>query len=86
MAGSSRDGLVTLPELYRLVEESLSKRLEHFHLARAAFWILLAPVLLLSALKDQVWVVILLSLYANLAGDVSSWQAGRAERRSLEHP
>jgi hypothetical protein len=86
VARSARDELVTLPELHRLVEEPMSKRLEHFHLARAAFWILLAPVLLLTPLKNEVWVVILLSLYANLAGDVSSWQAGRAERRSLEHP
>lgn len=55
-------------------------RMEHFHLARASIWVLLVPVVLLSSLKDAVWFVILLSLYANFAGDVSAWQAARADR------
>lgn len=58
--------------------------MQRFHLARAAVWVLLAPVLLLTSLKDQVWVVILLSLYANFAGDLSAWQAARAEREARE--
>lgn len=61
-----------------------SQKLERFHLARSAVWVVLVPVVLLTALKDAVWFVILLSLYANFAGDVSAWQAARAERRSIE--
>jgi hypothetical protein len=55
--------------------------LEWFHLARSAVWVLLVPVVLLTTLKEAVWFVILLSLYANFAGDVSAWQAARVERR-----
>lgn len=63
-----------------------SKKLENFHLARSFTWIALVPVVLLTSLKEAVWFVILLSLYANFAGDISAWQAARAERRSLENP
>lgn len=63
-----------------------SSKLERFHLARSVIWILFVPVVLLTDLKTAVWFVILLSLYANFAGDISAWQAARAERRSLEHP
>jgi hypothetical protein len=59
-------------------------RLERFHLARAAFWVLLVPVVLLTGLRNAVWFVILLSLYANFAGDVSAWQAARADRHAGE--
>lgn len=55
-------------------------KLEIAHLARASLWLLLVPVVLLTGLKDAVWFVILLSLYANFAGDVSAWQAARADR------
>jgi hypothetical protein len=59
-------------------------KMERFHLARAAIWVLLVPVVLLSSLKNAVWFVILLSLYANFAGDVSAWQAARAEQAKGE--
>lgn len=55
-------------------------KLEAFHLTRAGIWLLLVPIVLATSLKDAVWFVILLSLYANLAGDVSAYQAARAER------
>lgn len=56
--------------------------LRRFHLARACFWLLLAPVVLLTSLKNAVWLVLLLSLYANLAADLGAWQASRAEQRA----
>jgi hypothetical protein len=59
-------------------------RLEWFHLSRAAVWVLLVPVVLLTSLKDAVWFVILLSLYANAAGDVAAWQGARADRHHGE--
>ncbi len=64
-----------------------TKHLEHFHLFRAALWVFLfGPVLYATGLYDQVWVVLVLSLYANAASDFGAWQGGRAERRSLENP
>jgi hypothetical protein len=63
----------------------MSKRLEHFHLARAIAWPLALPVIFAVGLQDSVFLVLCLSLYANLAGDVSAWQAARAERRSVEN-
>jgi hypothetical protein len=59
-----------------------AKALRRFHLARALFWVALAPVVLLTSLKDAVWLVLLLSLYANFIGDVDAWQASRAEEKS----
>lgn len=59
-------------------------RREHWHIARAAVWVALAPVALLTSLKNSIAFVILLSLYANAAGDISSWQAARAERKVEE--
>lgn len=63
-----------------------SKKLEHFHLLRSAVWPLALPLILVIGLQDSVFLVLCLSLYANFAGDISAWQAARAERRSLEHP
>lgn len=60
----------------------MTKRLEHFHLARAASWPVIFAAILLMGLQQSVFVVIALSVYANLAGDVSAWQAARAERRA----
>lgn len=50
-----------------------------FHLARAIFWVAITPVVLLTSLKDAVWLVILLSLYANFASDLSVWRAAKVE-------
>ena len=60
------------------------RKLAHFHLFRAGLWVLLAPFILLTSLKDAVWVVILLSLYANFTGDVGAWQAARVEAKQDE--
>jgi hypothetical protein len=60
-------------------------KLERFHLVRASLWLLLVPIVLLTSLKEAVWFVILLSLYANFAGDISAWQAAREGRRRESH-
>lgn len=59
---------------------SNSRRLEHFHLARAIAWPISLPIIFALGAQDSVFLVLCLSLYANLAGDVSAWQAARAER------
>jgi hypothetical protein len=56
--------------------------LQRFHLARALIWPALLPLLLLLHAESSVFVVLCLSLYANFAGDVSAWQAARAEKRA----
>lgn len=48
-----------------------------FHLARACFWLIAAPIILLTPLKDALWLVILLSLYANFVGDIGAFEASR---------
>jgi hypothetical protein len=63
-----------------------SKKLERLHLARAMLWPIALPAILLLGVQDSVFLVLCLSLYANMAGDIGAWQAARAERRSLEHP
>lgn len=63
-----------------------SRKLEILHLCRAAVWPLALPVILFLGLQDSVFLVLCLSLYANMAGDIGAWQAARAERRSLENP
>jgi hypothetical protein len=55
-------------------------RSEVFHLARAVCWVAATPVILLTSLKDAVWLVILLSLYANFIGDIDAFEAARTKR------
>lgn len=45
-----------------------------------AWFVIVLPCILFFGLQDSVFLVLLLSLYANAAGDISSWQAARAER------
>jgi hypothetical protein len=66
--------------------DSPSKKLEYFHVSRALAWWVLLPILVLLDAHNSVFIVLCLSIYANSASDVASWQAARAERRSLEHP
>jgi hypothetical protein len=52
--------------------------LARFHLAMMAVWVGLAiPGLIFW--KESVTFVIILSLYANFAGEAAAWQASRAE-------
>jgi hypothetical protein len=67
------------------LRRSPSLKAEHVHYARAAVWVALAPAILLTELKEQVWVVILLSLYANFAGDVAAGNAAKADRHAKQN-
>jgi hypothetical protein len=61
-------------------------RAEYWHLVRAASWPLLGLYILIfnPSLGQSVALVIFLSLYANFAGDISAWQAARADRHAQE--
>lgn len=63
-----------------------SKRAERFDLARVLAWPAMLAAILALGWQESVLVVIVLSVYANAAGDFSAYRAARAERRSLEHP
>lgn len=41
-------------------------------------WPALLPIALLMGWQDSVFFVLLLSLYANFASDISAWQASKA--------
>ena len=62
------------------------KTLERVHLARACFHVLLVPIAFKLGWQTSIALLFLQSSYANWASDVGSWQAARAERRSLENP
>ncbi|MFI7448096.1 hypothetical protein ACIBQX_11410 [Nonomuraea sp. NPDC049714] len=53
---------------------------QHFHLAATITWIaLMIPSLLWW--KDSIPWLVIMSVWANVAGHWSSWQASRAERK-----
>lgn len=60
----------------------MSKHAEWFHLSRAACWPIIFVLIIVFGLQESVLVVIALSVYANLAGDISAWQAARADRHA----
>lgn len=57
-------------------------RPEVLALARAGLWVVLTPIILLTELKEAIWVVLLLSLYANFATDLSVYRAAKADRHA----
>lgn len=57
---------------------------EIFALCRIACWVIMTPIILLTSLKEAVWVVILLSLYANGATDLGTYRAAKADRHAKE--
>ena len=59
-----------------------SKRAEYFHLARAIFWPVSLPAIILLDLQDSVFLVLILSLYANMASDISAYQGAKAEKEA----
>lgn len=63
-----------------------SKKLEYFHLSRAAAWPIITAAAVLLGWQESVFLILLYSTYANLGADIGAWQAARAERRSLENP
>lgn len=55
--------------------------LKHAHLVMAGVWVLLA-IPTVTWWSDSVLWVAFLSLYANFAGEISAYQAGRAEEQA----
>lgn len=54
--------------------------LRTLHAALTIAWLLFAvPVLLIKGWKDSVALLVFISIYANVAGHFSAWQAARVE-------
>lgn len=54
--------------------------LRRFHLTMIIVWLGLAiPGLLIW--KDAIWFIVVMSLYANVAGEFAAYQAARAESK-----
>lgn len=47
-------------------------------------WIVMVPVALLSGLKSSLVFIVLISLWANIAGHFAGWVSGRVEVRQEE--
>lgn len=59
-----------------------TKSLKHLHAALTVTWLLfVAPVLLIPGWKDSVALLVFISIYANIAGHWSAYQASRAEEK-----
>lgn len=43
------------------------------------FWLIMAPISMLSGLKESITYLVMLSVYAVVTGHWSSWQSSRAE-------
>lgn len=54
--------------------------MRHTHAALTIAWLLfVAPVLLIEGWKTSISLLVFISIYANVAGHWSAWQAARAE-------
>lgn len=49
------------------------------HLVLTLLWLVFAPVAMLTSLRSSVPLLVGISVYANVAGHWSAWQAARAE-------
>ena len=54
-----------------------------FHLSAVVVWVLLIPPTLLWWRESILWVA-LMSIWANVVGHASAWQASRAEEEAEE--
>jgi hypothetical protein len=61
----------------------VAKFLKYYHLAMMVFWPIFAVPTLLWW-RDSVALVLILSLYANFAGDFSGYQGARAEEENAK--
>jgi hypothetical protein len=63
----------------------VSRFLCHFHAVSTVAWLAFAvPVLLVPGWKQSVALLVFISIYANVAGHFSSWQAARVEVKQDE--
>lgn len=53
--------------------------LRHLHAGLTVMWLAFAPVAMLTSLRESVPLLVGISVYANVAGHWSAWQAARAE-------
>lgn len=58
--------------------KSTATRLRRFHLAMVVVWVGLS-VPGLTIWRDAIWFIVLMSLWANIAGEFAAYQAARAE-------
>ena len=72
--------------MLRLLREKLDDpaALRKFHGWATIVWICLVPVSLIFLANSIPWLVFM-SVWANVAGHWSAWQAGRAEVKEQEH-
>lgn len=56
--------------------------LRHLHAALTIAWLAFAPVAMLTSLRSSVPLLVGISVYANVAGHWSAWQAARAEEEN----
>jgi hypothetical protein len=62
-----------------------SVALKHLHAVLTVAWVLvIAPVLLIPGAKESVALLVFISIYANIAGHASAWQASRTEEKQDE--
>lgn len=57
--------------------------LRHLHAFLTIAWLVFAaPVLLIPGWKESIALLVFISIYANVAGHFSAWQASRVETES----
>jgi hypothetical protein len=62
-----------------------SEALKHLHAVLTVAWLVFAvPVLLMPGWKESVALLVFISIYANVAGHASAWQASRTEEKQDE--
>lgn len=53
--------------------------LRNLHAVLTVAWLVFMPIAMLSSLRNSVPLLVGISVYANVAGHWSAWQASRAE-------
>lgn len=66
------------------VARTVTRAIEHLHLARAIAWIPLTAAVFIVGWENVVAVTLLYSAYANIESGLATWQGRRAERRATE--
>lgn len=57
-----------------------SVHLKHFHAVLTLLWLAAIPLALITGWIESLVFISAISIYANVAGHFSSWQAARAEK------
>lgn len=59
-----------------------ARSLRHLHAALTVGWLSFAPFAIFTSLRNSVPLLVGISVYANVAGHWSAWQAARAEEEN----